>query len=67
MRLIDLDELEKFPIRKEKWDTENGSVDFMCGVESVIEYANLLYEKNPIGEIFDLLISKDFVMFGGGK
>ena len=67
MRLIDLDELEKFPIRKGRWDAKNGSVDFMCGVESVIEYANLLYEKNPIGKIFDLLISKDFVMFGGKK
>lgn len=67
MRLIDLDELEKFPIRKGKWDTDNGSVDFMSGVESVIDYANLLYEKNPIIKDFDLYISKDSIIMGGRK
>lgn len=39
MLLIDLNALSQFPIRADHYDTENGSVEFISGVETVIEYA----------------------------
>lgn len=42
MKLIDLDELLKYPIRLDHYDKENGNVHFVYGVESVIEYAECL-------------------------
>lgn len=42
MRLIDLDELEKFPIRENHYDKKNGNVHFICGIETIIEYAESL-------------------------
>lgn len=41
-RLIDLDELLKFPIRIDHYDKENGNEHFVYGVESVLEYAEHL-------------------------
>ena len=38
-RLIDADELNKFPIRIDHYDKEHGSEDFVLGIESVLEYA----------------------------
>ena len=38
-RYIDLDALLKYPIRRHKYDKENGSIEFINGVESVLEYA----------------------------
>lgn len=42
MRLIDLDELLKFPIRLDHYDKENGDEHFAYGVEAVLEYAENL-------------------------
>lgn len=42
MRLIDADELNKFPIRLDHYDKEHGSEDFVLGIESVLEYAEYL-------------------------
>lgn len=37
MRLIDADELNKFPIRLDHYDKEHGSEVFVLGIESVLE------------------------------
>lgn len=42
MRLIDLDELLKFPIRLDKYDKKNGNEHFVFGIETVLEYAGNL-------------------------
>lgn len=42
MRLIDADELNKFPIRLDHYDKKHGSEHFVYGVESVLEYAEYL-------------------------
>lgn len=42
MRPIDLDELMKFPIRHDHFDRINGSVNWVFGVETVLEYAQNL-------------------------
>ena len=42
MRLIDLDQLLKFPIRLNHYDEENGDIHFVFGIESVLEYAQYL-------------------------
>ena len=42
MRLIDLDALLKFPIRIDKYDTDNGDIRYVYGIEAVIEYAEHL-------------------------
>lgn len=51
MELIDLNELMKFPIRKDHYDKENGSEQFVNGVESVLEYAQHLPHTDPMGWI----------------
>lgn len=50
MRVIDLDELLKFPIRLDHYDKENGNEHFVYGVESVLEYAENLpvVEAEPV-------------------
>ena len=47
MRLIDLDELLKFPIRIEHYDKKNGDEHFVYGVEAVLEYAENLPTIEP--------------------
>lgn len=42
MRLIDLDELKKFPIRADNYDKEHGNENFVMGIEAVLEYAENL-------------------------
>ena len=41
-RYIDLDKLNEYPIRLNHYDKENGNVNFVYGIESVLEYANSL-------------------------
>lgn len=41
-RLISLDKLKEYPIRLDHYDKENGSKQFVYGVESVLEYADYL-------------------------
>lgn len=42
MRLIDLDELMKFPIRLANYDKEHGDENYVLGIEAVLEYAQYL-------------------------
>lgn len=41
-RYIDLDKLNEYPVRLNHYDKENGNVNFVYGIESVLEYANSL-------------------------
>lgn len=40
--LIDREELRKFPIRIDHYDKENGSLDFVLGIETVFEHIEYL-------------------------
>ena len=40
--LIDLSELQKFPIRLDHYDKEHGDEHFVYGIESLMEYAECL-------------------------
>lgn len=42
MRLIDGDKLQEFPIRANHCDKEHANTHFINGIESVMEYAELL-------------------------
>ena len=55
-RLIDDDELNKFPIRLDHYDKEHGSEDFVLGIESVLEYAEYLptIAAVPVSELLSL-------------
>lgn len=55
-RLIDADELNKFPIRIDHYDKEHGNEHFVYGVESVLEYAEYLptVDAVPIPELIEL-------------
>ena len=56
MRLIDADELKKFPIRIDHYDKEHGSESFVFGIESVLEYAEYLptVAAVPVSELLSL-------------
>ena len=41
-KLIDVDALMKFPIRKDHCDKKNANEHFIMGIESVLEYAECL-------------------------
>ena len=42
MRLIDADKLQQFPIRANHCDKEHANTHFINGIETVLEYAELL-------------------------
>ena len=56
VRLIDADELNKFPIRLGHYDKEHGSEVFVFGIESVLEYAEYLPTVSavPVSELLSL-------------
>ncbi len=56
MRLIDADELNKFPIRLDHYDKEHGSEAFVFGIESVLEYAEYLptVDAVPVSKLLSL-------------
>ena len=41
-KYINLEEMMKFPIRRNHYDKEHGNEDFICGIETVLEYAENL-------------------------
>lgn len=47
MKLIDLEELQKYPIRRDHYDAKNGNEHFVNGIESLMEYAEALHTINP--------------------
>ena len=55
-RLIDADELNKFPIRIDHYDKEHGDKAFVFGIESVLEYAEYLPTVSavPVSELLSL-------------
>lgn len=42
MRLIDGDKLQEFPLRANRCDKEHANTHFINGIESVMEYAEML-------------------------
>ena len=57
-RLIDLDKLLEFPIRLNHYDKEHGNVNFVYGIEVVLEYA----ESLPIIDTAEILNREKFIM-----
>lgn len=49
-RLIDLDKLLEFPIRLNHYDKEHGDINFVYGIETVLEYAKNL----PVIDVSDI-------------
>lgn len=47
MRIIDADELNKFPIRLNHYDKVHGDEKYVFGVEAVLEYAEYLPTIDP--------------------
>lgn len=56
MRLINADDLNKYPIRLDHYDKEHGSEVFVLGIESVLEYAEYLptIAAVPVSELLSL-------------
>lgn len=56
MRLIDAEELNKFPIRLDHYDKQHGSEAFVFGIESVLEYAEYIptVAAVPVSELISL-------------
>ena len=56
VRLIDADELNKFPIRLDHYDKEHGDKAFVFGIETVLEYAEYLQTVAavPVSELLSL-------------
>lgn len=57
-RLIDLDELNKFPIRLDHYDKEHGNEHYVFGIEAVLEYAEYL-PTVAVVPVSDLLALRD--------
>ena len=49
-KYIKLEELMKFPIRRNHYDKEHGSEDFIYGIETVLEYAENLQTTDIVQE-----------------
>lgn len=69
-RLIDADELNKYPIRLDHYDKEHGSEVFVLGIESVLEYAEYLptVDAVPVSELLalrDNLYEDDLIAMRG--
>ena len=61
-KYINLEELMKFPIRRNHYDKEHGNEDFICGIETVLEYAENLQTTDIVQEwisVKDKLPEKD--------
>ena len=49
-KYIKLEDLMKFPIRRNHYDKEHGNEDFICGIETVLEYAENLQTADVVQE-----------------
>ena len=49
-KYIKLEDLMKFPIRRNHYDKEHGNEDFICGIETVLEYAENLQTTDIVQE-----------------
>ena len=64
-KYINLEELMKFPIRRNHYDKEHGNEDFICGIETVLEYAENLQTTDIVQEwisVKDRLPEKDEIV-----
>lgn len=69
-RLIDADELNKFPIRLDNYDKAHGDEVYVFGVEAVLEYAEYLptVAAVPVSELLalrDNLYEDDLITMRG--
>ena len=69
-KYINLEELMKFPIRRNHYDKEHGNEDFIYGIETVLEYAENLPTINavPVSELKklrDYLYTEDLIFMRG--
>lgn len=69
-RLIDADELNKFPIRLDNYDKAHGDEVYVFGVEAVLEYAEYLptVAAVPVSELLalrDNLYEDDLIAMRG--
>ena len=69
-KYINLEELMKFPIRRNHYDKEHGNEDFICGIETVLEYAENLPAADavPVSELEklrDYLYAEDLIFMRG--
>lgn len=60
MPYIKLEDLQKFPIRKDHYDKVHGNEHFVNGVETVLEYAEYLptYDVAPKSEVAREIITE---------
>ena len=49
-KYIKIEELMRFPIRRNHYDKEHGSKDFIYGIETVLEYAENLQTTDVVQE-----------------
>lgn len=63
MRLIDGDKLQEFPIRANRCDKEHANKHFINGIESVMEYAELL----PTVDAVPVVRCKDCKYYNRGE
>ena len=64
-KYIKLEELMRFPIRRNHYDKEHGSKDFIYGIETVLEYAENLQTTDVAQEwisVEDRLPEKDEIV-----
>lgn len=54
-RLISLNKLQEFPVRINHYDEKNGNVNFVLGIETVIEYAENLSIAFDISKVLEQL------------
>ena len=54
-KYIELEALMNFPIRRDHYDKKNGDVNFISGIESVLEYAEYL----PAADVVEVVRCKD--------
>ena len=69
-KYIKLEDLMKFPIRLDHYDKEHGDVNFIYGIETVLEYAENLptIDAVPVSELKklrDYLYEEDLIFMRG--
>ena len=69
-KYIKLEDLMKFPIRLDHYDKEHGDVNFIYGIETVLEYAENLptIDAVPVSELEklrDYLYAEDLIFMRG--
>lgn len=61
---INLEELMKFPIRRNHYDKEHGNEDFIYGIETVLEYAENLQTTDVAPVVHGRWVEQEKYTFG---